>query len=176
MLRIRIERTNAPASATRRRSLTVVAATAVAVVLVGGVSYAFWTATGTGNATVASVTAQALTVSNVAVADLYPGKPAQALTFTVTNSNPYAVGLSSTITLGAVTSGSGACAASNLTLSSGPYTIVSPASLVVPAKAGATNGTLSVTTNNFVQLASGALDACQNVTFTIPVNVTGTQQ
>src|SRR3954469_16280675 len=171
--RIRIERTEVPMGATRRRSLTVAAATVVAVVLVGGVSSAFWTATGSGNATASSVTASTLSVSNVSVADMYPNKPMQSLTFTVSNPNPYAVQLNTGITIGTVTTSSGSCGAGNLTYAVGTVNIVSPASLIVPAKSG-TNGTLSVTTNNFFQLGSGALDACQGVTFTFPVSVSGT--
>jgi hypothetical protein len=170
---VRTERSDVPK---RRRRWTVAAATVVAGVLVSGVSYAYWTATGAGNATIASVTAAALSVNNVVVADMYPNKAVEGLTFTVSNTNPYAVSLSNTITLGTVTTGNPACPVGNLAISAGPYTITGTGPFIVPAKVGATAGTLSVTTNSFVQLSGGALDACQGVTFTFPVTVTGTQQ
>jgi hypothetical protein len=176
--RIRIERTETQASATRRRSLTVAAATAVAVILVGGVSYAFWTATGTGSSTATAVTAQTLTVSTASLADLYPNKPVEGLTFTVSNPNPYVVSLNSGLTIGTVTStpGLGPCAASNLLLSVGPVTISGTAPFLVPAKSGNTNGSATFTTNNFIQLDQNASNNCQGATFTVPVSVTGNQQ
>lgn len=174
--RIQIVRSETAAAPRRRRRWTVVAATVVSVGLLSGVSYAWWTATGSGNASVASVSAQTLSVSGAAVADMYPGKAFEALTFTVSNPNPYVVVLSNSVTLGAATTSNGACATSNLTLASGPVIISGAGPFTVPAKSGGTNGTLTVSTNNFVQLGSGALDACQGVTFTFPVSVTGQQQ
>jgi hypothetical protein len=158
-------------SRTRRRSLTLAAATVVAGVLVTGVSYAWWTATGTGTATVGSVTAAPLGITPGSVADLYPGKPVEAVTFTVTNTNPYAVVLGSP-TLGTVTSNSeGTCpAATNITVSAGPYTFAgSP--VTVPA-----SGSVSVSVNGLVQMKTSALDACQSKIFNFPFTLTGTQQ
>jgi hypothetical protein len=173
-MRIRIERTATPASATRRRSLTVAAATGVAIVLLGGVSYAWWTAGGSGNATVGSLTAQPLTIaaSSPAVSDMYPGKAKQALTFTVTNPNAYTVVLNASPTIGAaVSSDATACAvnATNLTVTTGPYTMTG--TLTVTAGA-----TVSLSVASFVQLPGTAGDGCQGKTFTFPVSVSGQQQ
>jgi hypothetical protein len=168
-LRIRIERTDAPVSATRRRGWTLAATTVVAGVLVTGVSYAYWTATGSGSATVGSATAQALTVtsSSPVVADLYPGKAAQALTFVITNPNSYAVNITSA-SLGVSTSSDSVnCAISNLTLLSGPFTV----NITVPA-GGSANGSIA----GFVTMKTTAVDGCQGKTFTFPLTLTGSQQ
>ncbi|MDT7550431.1 MAG: hypothetical protein QOE84_2825 [Actinomycetota bacterium] len=171
-LRISIVRTKAAdAPNRRRRRWTVAAATVVAGVLLSGVSYAYWTATGGGTATVGSVTAVPLGITPGALADLYPGKPVEAITFTVTNTNPYAVVLGSP-TLGTVTSNSeGTCGgAANLTVTPGPYTFAG-APVTVPA-----SGSISVSINNFVQMKTTALDACQTKVFNFPFTLTGTQQ
>jgi hypothetical protein len=168
-IRIHVERTDGSASATRRRTLTVAAATVVAVVLVGGVSYAFWSATGSGNATVSAVTAQALTVgaSSPVVADLYPGKPTESLAFVITNPNSYAVNVSSASFGTATSSDAVNCPIGNLAIASGPFAL----SVTVPA-GGSANASIA----NAVQMKTTAGDGCQGKTFTIPITVTGTQQ
>jgi hypothetical protein len=155
----------------RRRGWTIAAATVVAGVLVSGVSYAYWTATGSGTATVGSVTAVPLGITPGVLTDLYPGKPVEAITFTVTNTNSYPVLLGSP-TLGAVTSNNeGTCGGvANLTVTPGPYTFAgSP--VTVPA-----SGSISVSINNFVQMKTTAVDACQTKIFNFPFTLTGTQQ
>jgi hypothetical protein len=168
-LRIRIERTDVPRSATRRRTLTLAAATVVAGVLVTGVSYAFWTATGSGSATVSSATAAALTVtsSSPVVSDLYPGKPTQALTFVISNTNGYAVNVTSAALGTATSSDATNCPTTNLTITAGPYTL----NLVAPAN-GSVNGSIA----GFVQMKTTAGNLCQGVTFTFPLTISGTQQ
>ena len=46
-------------------------------------------------------------------------------------------------------------------------------SLVVPAKAGAVNGTLQTSLTNAASMSNASLNACQGATFTIPVSLTG---
>lgn len=173
-LRIRIERTEVPRSASRRRGLTLTAATIVAGVLVTGVSYAFWSATGSGSATVGTLTAQTLTIAATSpvVSDMYPGKPKQALGFVVTNPNSYSVLLNSSPTIGtAASSDATNCPvnATNISVASGPYTMTG--TLLVPA-----GGSVTLSVAGYVQLASTAGDGCQGKTFTFPVSVTGQQQ
>jgi hypothetical protein len=169
-LRIKLERTEGAApSVRRRRGWTVAAATVVAGVLVTGVSYAFWTATGSGSATVASVTAQALSVtsSSPVVSDLYPGKATEALTFVITNPNPYAVNVTSAALGTATSSDATNCPTTNLTVLAGPYAL----NLVAPAN-GSVNGSIA----NFLQMKSTAGNLCQGITFTFPLTISGTQQ
>ena len=159
----------APATRRRLRGWTVAAATVVAGVLVSGVSYAYWTATGSGSASVTSVTAQPLGVvsSSPVVADLYPGKPMEALTFTIANPNSYGVKIL-TASLGTYTSSSeSTCpAATNLSVAVGPYTL----NVTVPA-----NSSLNVSIPAFVQMVTGAQDPCQGKTFSFPLTLTGNQ-
>ena len=152
-----------------RRGLALAVTTVVAGVLVTGVSQAYWSATGTGAATVDSTTAQALavTASSPVVSDLYPGKPTQALTFVVSNPNPYAVNVSS-VTLGTATSSDATnCPISNLTITPGPYSL----SVNVPA-----GGTANASIPSFVQMKTTALDGCQGKRFTFGLTLTGSQQ
>jgi hypothetical protein len=100
---------------------------------------------------------------------MYPGKPRQALTFTVSNTNPYPVLLSNVPTVGAPTTSDPACATSNLSMPAGPYTLTG--TLTVPA-----SGSVSLSIANFVQLIGTAPDACQGDTFTFPITVSGQQQ
>jgi hypothetical protein len=168
-LRIQLVRSETQAAPRRRRRWTVAVATVVAGILVSGVSYAYWTATGSGSATVASVTAQGLSVtsSSPVVSDLYPGKPVQALTFVISNPNPYIVNVTSA-SLGTATSSDPTnCAMSNLTYSAGPFAL----NIDVPA-GGSANGTIA----GFLQMNSGALNGCQGKTFTFPLTLTGSQK
>ena len=178
-LRIQIVRSGSPMAPSRRRLGVLAIGTFTAGVLLTGVSYAYWTATGTGSASVTSVTAQPLGVaaSSPVVADLYPGKAVEAISFVVTNPNPYSVSLGSP-TLGTVTSNNeSTCpAGTNLTVTAGPYTFAGTAPFVVPAAVGATPGSLTVSIANFVQMKSTASDPCQGKTFSFPFTVPGTQQ
>jgi hypothetical protein len=101
------------------------------------------------------------------VADLYPGKPTEALTFTISNPNPYAVGVTAA-TLGTASSSDAVnCPISNLTIAPGPYAL----SVTVPA-----GGTASASIAGFVQMKTTAGDGCQGKTFTFPLTLTGSQQ
>jgi hypothetical protein len=158
-----------------KRTGTVVAATAVAGVLVTGAAYAYWTATGTGNATVGSLSAQPLAVAAVStvVSDLYPGKT-DDVSFVVSNPNPYPVGLNGATVTGTPTSSSEAACpgATNLTIATGPFTL----SGTVPAATGSSPGSLTVSIPALVTMKTSADNGCQGRTFSIPISVTGMQQ
>src|SRR4051794_30761030 len=142
----------------RTRKPIAIAAT-VAVVLAGGtVAYGAWTANGSGSSQAKAVTAVALTV-NVATgtADLYPGGSG-AVFFTVANTNPYGVSLT-TANFGAVTSSDEVnCPAANITVNN-------KTGLSLSVGANTTSATLSIA--NAVTMSSAALDGCQGKTFTI---------
>jgi hypothetical protein len=58
----------------------------VAVLAVGGIAYAYWTTTGSGDATGTTGTNSAMTVAqNGVVSAMTPGSPAQAVDYTITN-------------------------------------------------------------------------------------------
>lgn len=148
----------------KQRILAVI--TAVAIVVGGGVAYATWTATGSGSGAAKATTSAALTVSaGTTTADLYPGFTQGDVFMTVSNPNPYPVNITS-LTPGAITTSAPGCVASNIT-------VATPTGLSIPVAANATN--VAVTVPNIVTMILAAPDACQGVTFTIAVTLTGTQ-
>jgi hypothetical protein len=149
-----------------RKKKFLVLGAAGAVALGSGAAYALWTASGTGPTSSLSRTAITITVAaSTPTADLYPGFTGGDLAFTLRNDNPYPVTFSS-MAPGTVTSGSGTCAASNVT--------VAPASgLTLTVAANSTSAPQVI--DNVVTMSVNALDACQGVTFTVPITLTGTQ-
>lgn len=145
-----------------------IATVAVATTLVagGGVAWALWSASGTGSGAATALTAQSITVTAAAgPASLYPGATDGDVTFTLTNPNPYPVQMTA-MTPGAITSSNPACAVSNVS--------VAPATgLALDVGANSTSGTLTIP--NVVSMAAAAPDACQGVTFTIALTLTGAQ-
>jgi hypothetical protein len=144
----------------------------VGALLAGGVvAYALFSATGTGSGRASATTAVSITITpqTCASADLYPGGPAGALCFTLTNSNPYNVAFTSASFGSPITSSDPTnCPASNVSV---PTT---PATVAFNVAHGATSGTLSI--QGVVSMASTAGDGCQGKSFTVPVTLTGTQQ
>ena len=140
---------------------------AITVLLTAGLAVALWTSNGTGSGNARALTAQTVTVNaSTGAADLYPGFTGGDVHFTLTNTNPYPIQFTD-MTSGTVTSSNqAACPASNVTVSGA-------SGLTLNVAANATSGAQSIT--NVVTLASGAPDGCQGVTFTIALNLTGTQ-
>lgn len=153
------------ASNHRRKKIAAVAA-ATALVAGGGVAFAAWSASGSGSGSATALTAQTITVNAATgAASLYPGATDGDVSFTLTNTNPYPVQFTA-MTPGAITSSNPACASSNIT--------VAPATgLALNVGANATSGTLTIP--NVVTMAFAAPDACQGVTFTIALTLTGSQ-
>jgi hypothetical protein len=138
----------------------------MAVIVGGGVAYANWTASGTGSGAAKAAGATALTVNvGTTTADLYPGFTQGDVFMSVSNPNPYPVNITS-LTPGAITSSSGTCAASNIT-------VLPATGLSIPVAANATN--VAVTVPNIVTMITTAPDACQGVTFTVAVTLAGVQ-
>jgi len=137
------------------------------MLLGGGIAGALWSAGGSGPGQAKAVTAQTLTVAAATgAADLYPGFTGGDVFFTVTNANPYPVTFAS-MTAGAVTSSNAAgCPSSNVT-------VANASGLSLAVAASATSATLSIV--DVVTMVAGAPDACQGVTFTIALTLTGSQ-
>jgi len=150
-----------------KRKFIVMAAAGTAAVVAAGTAYAMWSAGGSGNGTSKALSAQAITVTAATgSADLYPGFSGGDLSFTLSNSNPYPVNLT-TMTTTAITSSSPvACPASNLT-------VTTPATVSIPLAAAATN--VATTVADVATLASAAPDGCQGVTFTVALTLSGIQ-
>ncbi|MCU1590951.1 MAG: hypothetical protein JWP11_2207 [Frankiales bacterium] len=167
-------------SPNRRRGWTLAAATVVAGVLITGVSYAYWSATGTGSATIQATTVNGLVVSSITTPlnDLYPGKT-DDLGYKVTNGNVYAVQLTALTAVSVTSSDAVNCPASNITILAaaqtgvgqpGGWTGITP--LTVPGNNGSATGTLT----NLVTMSTGAPVLCAGKTFTVALSFSGTQQ
>lgn len=95
------------------RKKAVVLGGVTAVVLTGGVAFAYWTSTGegTGTATTGTSTDWVVTVDDVSLADLTPDGPTDTVTFHVTNDNSGVQRLQSTVASVTGTSDPGCTAA-----------------------------------------------------------------
>lgn len=133
----------------------------------GGIAAALWSANGSGSGQAKALTAQSLTVTAATgAADLYPGFTGGDVFFTVTNPNPYPVTFTS-MTPGTVTSSNPTgCPTTNLS-------VLSASGLSIAVGANTTSATQSIA--NVVTLAAGAPDACQGVTFSIALTLSGSQ-
>ena len=160
----------------RGRGWTVAAATVVAGVLVSGVSYAYWTATGSGAATVGSTTALGVGVSSIAspLADLYPGKT-DALSFVLTNPNSYNVSITKITALSITSSDTTNCPVTNVTINSAYSPVPAGGYNLTPTTVNGTNGTATITLPSFITMNTTALDGCQGKVFTVSMTVTGAQ-
>ena len=149
----------------KRRALIFFLAAGLLAVLGGGAAFAYVSGgrgAGTGNATVAS--AQTVTASGASLSGtLYPGATVNLI---VSVKNPYA-NLGMTITGltsgGSITGGGPGCAVSNVSL----ITTASFNPTTVSA-----NSSRAITFSGAVQMSSGAPNACQGQTFTVPIAVT----
>lgn len=90
-----------------------VAGTAVAVVATGGIAFAYWTSTGSGDgsATTGTSTPWLVAVENVNLADLTPGGPVDPVGFKVTNQSSGVQHLAGTVASVVDTSDPGCTAA-----------------------------------------------------------------
>lgn len=153
----------------RKPSLRRLAVTSALVLGSLGASAAMaqWTTSGTGTSETKSLSAVALTVTaRTATADLYPGFVDGDVYFTVTNTNPYPVSLTSAA-FGSVTSADTTnCPSANVTVDATKTGLA----LAVPAA-----GSALLTIADVVNMLPTAPDGCQNKAFTIGLTLTGTQ-
>ena len=153
----------------RKRLAFIVGGVVGAVALTGGIALALWDATGSGFGAAKARTAVALTITAAVspTADLYPGGSG-ALQFTVTNTNPYSVTLTTYTTSTITSSDQTNCAASNVSATTSGTL---GASIVVGANATSTVQSLA----GLVLMGGSAPNLCQGVTFTITMTLAGTQ-
>ncbi|GAA3684189.1 hypothetical protein GCM10022237_48470 [Nocardioides ginsengisoli] len=95
------------------RKKVVVVGAASAVVLTGGVAFAYWTSTGegTGSATTGTSTPWTVSVENVSLANLTPNGPTDTVHFSVKNDNSGVQHLNGTVASVTGTSNPGCTAA-----------------------------------------------------------------
>src|SRR5919199_2061134 len=137
-----------------------VLAAAFAVV---GLVYAAWTTNGSGSAYAKAGSAQAIgtvDVSASTTATLYPGVSGDVL-IKLDNPNPYAVTVTAITGNGTITpdAGHSGCTTTGVT-----FTNQTGLNLVIPAKVGATDGSLQTTLTGAASMSNASLNACQGAT------------
>ena len=143
----------------------------VLAVLLGGLAYGYWSATGSGTGSGATGTTLAVTLGpGTPAAALYPGGQANVV-LAASNPNAFPVHIGS---LGldtgqgtggfAVDAGHSGCALSTLSFTAQTN---GGAGWSVPANAGVVGGTLPVTLPGALAMSVGAVNACQGASFTV---------
>ena len=143
-----------------KRSLTVIASLALA--LVGGVAFAAYLSTGSGTGETVSTSAVASTISSASGGTaLYPGATG-TVAVTINNPNPYPVKVLTISASSSAATGTGnACAAGTVTtaaVSSAPSTTIAP------------SGTATYTLSS--RMINDPDNSCQGKTFTLPLTAT----
>jgi hypothetical protein len=159
-------------SGTSRKKKIIAATVLVIAGSVVGVAIAAWTTGGSGSGQAQAGSAASMTISaGTPSSSLYPTASADVAA-TISNPNPYKVHVSS-ISLGAVSvdGGHSAC-------NTGSVSVTSPqdngsSGWDVPAKVGATNGSLDVHLANAISMSNAANDSCQGATFTVALTASG---
>jgi hypothetical protein len=108
-----------------KRRIGIIATSVAAVLIGGGVAVAFWTTSGNGTGSAAVGTTGTVTIAQTnTVGGLYPGGPAQALQFSVTNNGSSPVVVSNvTVAIDPATSNfTGTCTAGDFALTQGSAT------------------------------------------------------
>lgn len=154
----------------RKRFALAALAVAALVAASGSAAYAYWKAGGSGSGSGLTGTTTALTLSTgTAAPGLYPGTSV-TVSITATNPNTAPIRISSlAIDTTQGTSGFAVDAGhSGCTLAALSFTTQTNAGAgwTIPAKVGATNGSLAISLPSSLALATGAANACQGATFT----------
>ncbi|HEX8628990.1 MAG TPA: hypothetical protein VF755_12550 [Catenuloplanes sp.] len=147
-----------------KRTVTIVAATALAV-CAAGAAWAGWDVSGEGTATASTETAKPVTADIATVSPLFPGARAQVVV-TANNPNRFAVDIPKDKVnidprTATVTGGSGHCV--NLDI-----TVHLPANIVIPANAR--NYQLRV--DDLIVMGNNPDDGCQGARFVLPFTFT----
>lgn len=149
----------------------------VPAVLCGGTAaYAFWSASGSGSATVSTTSAAPLTVTAGAAAPaLYPGRTVD-LGITVANTNGYPVSLTKLTAVSVTSSDATACPAANISVASAVSTGIASGGYVLPSPIDVTAGSSSnATLGSLLTMEASAPDGCQGKTFTVDLSLAGSQ-
>jgi hypothetical protein len=151
-----------------------IATATAAIAIGGGVAAAYWSVSGSGSGSSAASVAQSLTVipetPSGANATLFPGGPAGAVYFEITNPNPYPVEVTGVSWSSPTSTNTSSCASANVSIDSS-----APTSGLTITVAG--NSTSSLTSiPGVLDLSSGASSGCQGVAFDVVMNITGAQE
>lgn len=138
-----------------RRSTLVISAAVAAVLVSGGVAFAYWTTTGTGTAAATVGTSGTVSVAQdlPAPSGLFPGGPAGTINYTVTNATAGDLMVSNVAVTVSSTSAGAGCTAADFT--------VTPQWTAFQVLAGGTKaGTATIAMNN----TGSNQDACKGAT------------
>ena len=150
-----------------------------ALLALGTTAYAYWTAAGVGDGEVGVQTAAPLTLTgdSAVTGQLYPGATSD-VAFSVANTNAYAVTLTTLVAATITSSDELGCPGATYLVLAEPVrsALVSgsaplPEPIPVPADSVATAASVP----GLVVLAMAAPDACQGVTFTLALELAGSQ-
>jgi hypothetical protein len=149
-------------------------ATLLALVAVGLV-YAAWTTSGSGSVYAKAGTSQALSTLDASAsttATLYPGSTGDVV-LKVSNPNAFPVRVTGVSLNGTNANIAADAGHSGCTTTGVSFTSATGLTVDVPAKVGATNGSVEATLSGAAAMSNASVDACQGATFTIPVTLTG---
>jgi hypothetical protein len=147
-----------------KRGTLLVASLATALLVGGGVAFAYWTTTGSGTGSAAAGDSSPVTVTQTnTVTGLYPGGPAQDIDLNIDNSNDADQYLAKVAVSVDSTSNAG-CTAADFT--------VTDATIGAEVPSGATNAYAGATTGATIKMKNAATsqDACKNVTINLAFN------
>jgi hypothetical protein len=156
------------------KKAAVLGATLLALVAVGLV-YAAWITSGSGSVYAKAGTSQALSTLDASAsttATLYPGSTGDVV-LKVSNPNAFPVRVTGVSLNGTNASIAADAGHSGCTTTGVSFTNATGLTVDVPAKAGATNGSVEATLSGAAAMSNASVDACQGATFTIPVTLTG---
>lgn len=152
----------------RKRKIVIGSVAFAVVMLVGGIANAMWAARGAGSGRAAASPGVSVSVTaSTGSAELYPGYSSGDATFTLTNTNPYAVTFTDMATVGtAISSNPTDCPNLNVTA-------VGKSGIDLVVAANSTSAPVTIT--DVVTMISTAPNGCQGKTFDIALTLTGTQ-
>lgn len=140
----------------KSKKITVVGST-VAILFAGGIAFAAWTSTGTGDGTVTAGDDVAMTVTASSVDALYPGKSVD-IDVTVENNDSYKLDLDAITSNGiSVDAAHPGCDTASVSSTDGDYSVSAD-----PIAEGA-----SVTRTLVVSMDADADEDCKNAVFTL---------
>ena len=147
-----------------KRGTLLVASLATALLVGGGVAFAYWTTTGSGTGSAAAGTSSAVVVTQTnPVTGLYPGGLPQDINLNIANSNSAAQRLE-TVAISVSSTSDAGCTAADFT--------VTDATIGAEVPSGATNAYAGSTSGASIKMkdTAGNQDACKNATITLAFN------
>ncbi|KGA10375.1 MAG: hypothetical protein GM44_4210 [actinobacterium acAMD-2] len=147
-----------------KRGTLLVASLATALLVGGGVAFAYWTTTGSGTGSAAAGDSSPVDVTQTnTVTGLYPGGPAQDIDLNIDNSNDADQYLAK-VTVSVSSTSNAGCTAADFT--------VTDATIGAEVPSGSTNAYAGSDTGASIKMNNAATsqDACKNATINLAFN------